>query len=76
MPVSPALMKICFSSPVDPIVYFDVRYRRPNSESAGLAALVQSLHQISFAGVEVAVSSLSVASVAFIPMFLIHIVDD
>ncbi|MGI8917336.1 MAG: A24 family peptidase [Pyrinomonadaceae bacterium] len=75
MPVSPALMKILLLIPLAiPIVYYDVRYRRiPNL--LVLAAFVAGLAiHISFAGFEGAASSLAGAAVAFLPMFLIHIV--
>lgn len=75
MPISPAIMKILLLVPLAiPIVYFDVRYRRiPNL--LVVAALVAGLTiNISAQGIDGALSSLEGAIVAFIPMFLIHVV--
>jgi prepilin peptidase CpaA len=75
MPVSPAMMKILLLIPLAiPIVYFDIRYRRiPNL--LVVAALVAGLTiNTSAHGAAGALSSLQGALVAFIPMFLIHVV--
>ena len=74
MPISPEVMKLLVLIPLAAIViYFDVRYRRiPNA--LVLAALVAGLAiNISFSGLQGALSSLEGFGLAFVPMFLMHL---
>ena len=73
MPVSPDVMKLLLLIPMAAfIVYYDVRYRRiPNLLVLGL--LIGGLTiNISFGGLNGALTSLEGLALAFLPMFLIH----
>ena len=74
MPVAPELMKLLLLVPMAAfIVYYDVRYRRiPNV--LVLCLLIGGLTlNISFGGLNGALSSLEGLGLAFLPMFLIHL---
>lgn len=74
MPVSPDVMKLMLLIPMAVfIVYYDVRYRRiPNLLVLGL--LIGGLTiNISFGGLNGALTSLEGLALAFLPMFLIHL---
>ncbi|MEN3326185.1 MAG: prepilin peptidase CpaA [Acidobacteriota bacterium] len=73
MPVSPDVMKLLLLIPMAVfIVYYDVRYRRiPNM--LVLSLLIGGLTiNISFGGLNGALTSLEGLALAFLPMFLIH----
>ena len=73
MPVSPDVMKLLLLIPMAIfIVYYDVRYRRiPNM--LVLSLLIGGLTiNISFGGLNGALTSLEGLALAFLPMFLIH----
>ena len=73
MPVSPDVMKLLLLIPMAIfIVYYDVRYRRiPNV--LVLSLLIGGLTiNISFGGLNGALTSLEGLALAFLPMFLIH----
>ena len=73
MPVSPDVMKLLLLIPMAAfIVYYDVRYRRiPNM--LVLSLLIGGLTiNISFGGLNGALTSLEGLALAFLPMFLIH----
>lgn len=74
MPISPVVMKLLLLIPLAvAVIYFDVRFRRiPNM--LVLAALIAGLAiNISFRGAPGALSSLAGLTVAFVPMFLLHV---
>jgi prepilin peptidase CpaA len=74
MPVAPEVMKLLLLVPMAVfIMYYDVRYRRiPNLFVACL--LIGGLTiNISFGGLNGALSSLEGLGLAFLPMFLIHL---
>jgi prepilin peptidase CpaA len=73
MPVSPDVMKLLLLIPMAVfIVYYDVRYRRiPNM--LVLSLLIGGLTiNISFGGLNGALTSVEGFALAFLPMFLIH----
>ena len=74
MPVSPDVMKLLLLIPMAMfIIYYDVRYRRiPNLLVLGL--LIGGLTiNISFGGLNGALTSVEGLALAFLPMFLIHL---
>ena len=74
MPISPVVMKLLLLIPLAvAVIYYDVRFRRiPNM--LVLAALIAGLAiNISFSGAPGALSSLAGLTVAFVPMFLLHV---
>jgi prepilin peptidase CpaA len=74
MPVAPELMKLLLLVPMAAFtIYYDVRYRRiPNVLVLGLLIGGLTLN-ISFGGLNGALSSLEGFGLAFFPMFLIHL---